>query len=129
MSLKATWYLEKFRKKSKKGFVGFPVATVAYYGPDNKRASKVAVGIIATEGGDADVLERWVSDTQDVRTDPDIIKEVLEFVSVNGAKSVVVADGILGCPHEEGTDYPLGERCPKCSYWQHRDRFTGETLQ
>lgn len=129
MSLKATWYLDKFRKKTKRGFAGYPVATVAYYGPDNKRASKVAVGIIMTEGGDAEVLDRWFSDTQDVRTDPEIMKQVLEFVSINSAKSVVVADGILGCPHEEGKDYPEGEKCPKCAFWATRDRFTGEIIQ
>ena len=129
MSLKATWYLDKFRKKAKKGFAGYPVATVAYYGPDNKRASKVAVVIIVIEGGNAEVLERWFSETQDVRSDPEILKEVLDFVSANSAKSVVVADAILGCPHEEGTDYPEGEKCSKCSYWKSRDRFTGETLQ
>ena len=50
MSFKASWYLEKLRKKAKKGFLGFPVATVSYYGPDNQRANKVAVGIIKTEG-------------------------------------------------------------------------------
>ena len=129
MSLKATWYLDKFRKKTKKGFAGYPVATVAYYGPDNQRASKAAVGIILTEGGDAESLERWLSDTQDVRTDPEVLKEVLDFVSANSAKSVVVADGILGCPHEEGTDYPEGEKCPKCIFWANRDRFTGEFIQ
>ena len=129
MSLKATWYLDKFRKKTQKGFAGYPVATVAYYGPDNQRASKVAVGIILAEGGDAEIMERWFSDTRDARTDPEVLKEVLEFVSVNGAKSVVVADGILGCPHEEGTDYPEGQQCPKCVFWTNRNRFTGEITQ
>ena len=129
MSLKATWYLDKFRKKAQKGFTGYPVATVAYYGPDNQRVSKVAVGIILTEGGNAEIIERWFSDTRDARTDPEVLKEVLDFISVNGAKSVVVADGILGCPHEEGTDYPEGQQCPKCVFWAIRNRFTGKINQ
>ena len=29
---------------------GFPLATIAYYGPDDKFASKVVVGIIPQEG-------------------------------------------------------------------------------
>ena len=33
------------KKKARRGFRGYPVATVAYYGPDDQRASKVAVGI------------------------------------------------------------------------------------
>ena len=32
---------KRLTKKAKKGFRGFPVATVAFYGPDNRRASKL----------------------------------------------------------------------------------------
>jgi hypothetical protein len=128
MSFKATWYQDKFRKKVSNGFAGYPLATIAYYGPDNQRASKVAVGIIQEEGGDAAVLERWHSESEDVRTSPDILKEVLDFVSRYGVKSVIVAGGILGCPHEEGKDYPEGEKCPACKYWENRDRFNGNVV-
>ena len=31
-------------KKARKGFRGYPVATVAYYGPDAERASKLRKG-------------------------------------------------------------------------------------
>ncbi|WP_245365652.1 hypothetical protein [Rhizobium sp. N4311] len=44
----------------------------------------------------------------------------------NDVKSVAAMDGIFGCPHEEGIDYPLGEACPACSYWNGRNRFTGK---
>ena len=128
MSLKATWYLDKFRKKVKGGFAGYPVATIAYYGPDNLKASKVAVGIIQEEGGDAAFLERWFSESQDARTNPDILKEVLDFISSHSVKSVVAVDGILGCPHEEGKDYPEGEKCSSCTFWAARDRFTGDVI-
>ena len=128
MPLKETWYQDKFRKKVKKGFAGYPVATIAYYGPDDQKASKVAVGIIETEGGEAALLERWHSESRDVRSNPEILKEVLDFISRNSVKSVVVADGILGCPHEEGTDYPEGEKCPSCTFWENRDRFTGNVV-
>jgi len=128
MSLKATWYQDKFRNKVKRGFAGYPVATVVYYGTDNQRASKIAVGIIETKGGDAAVLERWFDETQDVRTNPEVLKEVLDFISSHGVKSVVVADGILGCPHEEGTDYPEGGKCPACPFWANRDRFSGNVI-
>ena len=40
------------KKKARRGFRCYPVATVAYYGPDDQRASKVAVGIAAEENGD-----------------------------------------------------------------------------
>ena len=46
MSLKATWFRDKLRKKAKRGFQGLPMATITYYGPNDQRASKVAVGVI-----------------------------------------------------------------------------------
>src|SRR6185436_8395345 len=52
----------RLEKKAKRGHRGYPVATVAYYGPDASRASKVAVGIIAEENGTATYLERWLSE-------------------------------------------------------------------
>jgi hypothetical protein len=36
-------------KRARKGFRGYPVATVALYGPDDTMATKLAVGIVPTE--------------------------------------------------------------------------------
>jgi hypothetical protein len=47
-------FLEKLKKISEKGVCGYPRATVAYYDPDNKRAFKVAAGIVPSEGADYD---------------------------------------------------------------------------
>ncbi|MFL5236975.1 MAG: hypothetical protein ACJ8EL_05125 [Rhizomicrobium sp.] len=44
------------------------------------------------------------------------------------ASTVAMTEGIVGCPHEEGIDYPLGEACPDCPYWAERDRWTGQLL-
>jgi hypothetical protein len=30
---------------------------------------------------------------------------------------------IIGCPHEEGIDYPEKEDCPQCPFWKGRDRW------
>jgi len=128
VSLKATWFRDKLRKKSKQGFQGFPVATVAYYGPDEARASKVAVAIVMSEGADPESLERWFSEVSDVRADPKINEDVLHFLQQHGVKSVVMPDRIIGCPHEEGIDYAEGENCPRCPYWAGRDRFTGKLI-
>jgi len=129
MSFKRTWFRDRLKKKAKRGFQGYPVATITYYGPDDRQASKVAVGIILEEGGAVAFLERWSNETQDIRLDPEANEEIVRFISKHGAKSVVMPDRILGCPHEEGKDYPEGEKCPKCSYWEIRDRFTGEIIQ
>jgi len=129
MSLKATWFRDKLNKKAKQGFHGYPVATITYYGPDDKRASKVSVGIILDEGGDVAFLERWFNEAKDIRLDPLVNEGIIRFLTQRGAKSVVMPDRILGCPHEEGIDYPDGEKCQKCSFWAIRDRFTGEVIQ
>ena len=129
MSLKATWFRDKLQKKAKKGFHGYPVATITYYGPDDKRASKVSVGIIVEEKGEVVALERWVTEIADTRLDAEVNEAILRFLRQHGVKSVVTPDRILGCPHEEGIDYPEGAKCPQCPYWATRDRFTGEVLQ
>ncbi len=129
MSLKATWFRDKLKKKAKRGFRGYPIATVTYYGPDDKRASKASVGIILEEGGEVDPLQRWFNEASDIRLDARVAEEIVAFLEQHGAKSVVTPDRILGCPHEEGTDYPDGEKCPQCPYWATRDRFTGEVIQ
>lgn len=125
MSFKAQWYRDKLAKKRQKAFRGYPVATVAYYGPDDRRASKVSVGIIPAEDAEVVALERWISDTADVRFDGTVNEAVLRFIEEHGAKSVVGVDRIIGCPHEEGVDYPEGESCPQCPFWANRDRWSG----
>jgi hypothetical protein len=117
------------KKKARRGFRGYPVATIAFYGPDDTRASKVAVMIVAAQGAESVALERWFDEDGDVRTNPVVAGEILQFLGVHGAKSVVMSDGIIGCPHEEGIDYPDDQVCPQCPFWAHRDRWTGEMLE
>jgi len=117
------------KKKSRRGFRGYPVGTVAFYGPDDQRASKVAVGIVNQDGAEPDALQRWFSEAGDARSDPAITHEIDQFLRAHGVKSVVMPDRIIGCPHEEGIDYPDGEVCPQCPFWANRDRWTGEILE
>ena len=110
-------------------FRGYPVATVAFYGPNDKLATKVVVSVILTESNDPDVLHRWFSEGDlDVRYDSAIGEQILAFLKPYAPRSTVVTDGIIGCPHEEGTDYPEGASCPQCPYWAGRDRFTHERI-
>lgn len=117
----------KLEKKARRGYHGYPVATVAFYGPDESRASKVAVGVTPSEGADPE-MGRWRSDSTDVRRDPRIGNEILEFIRAHHAVTVVMTDPIIGCPHEEGIDYADGVVCPMCPYWENRDRWSGEVL-
>ncbi len=52
----------------------------------------------------------------DVRSDIGIADEVSRFIDGHGAESIVLADRIIGCPHEDGVDYPDGTACPKCAF-------------
>ena len=119
MTLKAQW-TRPAREKSPQGFLWLP-------GPNDclTRATKVSVGIVAHDGADADPVERWFCETSDARTDPEIIEAVVRFIEQHGARSVATVDRIIGCPHEEGIDYPEGEACPLCPFWRNRDRWGG----
>jgi len=108
-------------KHAKRGFHGYPVATIAFYGPTADLATKVVVALVRSEGAPTDPLERWFSQDMDVRTDPIVGEKVLAFLSEHNPKSIAIADRILGCPHEEGIDYPDGTSCPQCPYWAGRD--------
>ena len=119
--------LKRLHKKARKGMRGWPVATIAFYGPNLSQATKVAVGIVPFENEDVVAMRDWKVDHGDVRADSGIAQEILEFIEKHGALSVVMTDGIIGCPHQEGIDYE-GEWCPVCDFWHGRDRFTGQRL-
>lgn len=120
----AEQFLKCLRKKAKKGMRGWPVATIAYYGPNSIRATKVAVGIVPTEMAEPLEMRDWKVEEGDIRYDQAIAQEILEFMERHTALSVIMTDGIIGCPHEQGVDYE-GEWCPVCKFWRERDRFTG----
>jgi len=128
MSLAREMRAKSLRKKAKRGFRGYPIATVAFYGPDDKRASKVAVGLVVAENEKV-TMQRWFSEEDDVRTEPAILQAVLDFIKAHAVRSVVMTDRIIGCPHEEGIDYPEGQKCPQCPFWATRDRWSGEVIQ
>lgn len=121
-------YAERFFHDSfRSQLSGYPVGTIAYYGPDDQTATKVAVGIVDSKD---EVIEMrsWLVRAQDVRLDRAINSEILAFIKKHNVKRVAMAGKIIGCPHEEGTDYPEGSTCPECPFWSIRDRWTGELL-
>ena len=56
-------------QEGQKGLSGFPVATVAFYGPDNRRASKLTVGIVLGRESGGSGAEAMVRRAGDVRED------------------------------------------------------------
>ena len=113
-------------KKETSKLPKFPAATIAFYGPDNTHASKVVVAIIASAAAAPGPMQKWVSGLVDVRANENIGKQIESFLKEHGVKKVIVTDGIIGCPHESGEDYPEGMNCPLCAFWSNRNRFTHE---
>ena len=114
--------ITRLRKRAKQGDVGFPKATLAFYGPDNKRASKAVLGIFLRDGADA-IIHRYFSDDTDARYSVEIQENILARLREHEVRSFIMMEEIFGCPHEEGIDYPEGESCPQCPFWKGRDRF------
>src|SRR3954469_16677499 len=85
---------KRLTKKAKKGFRGFPVATVAFYGPDNRRASKVAVGIVLAENEEAVETKRWFAEQGDVREDVGVAEEVEDVRVAEEVEDVRVAEEV-----------------------------------
>jgi hypothetical protein len=113
------------QKKAKMGMRGHPIGTIAFYGSDDQRASKVAVGVITEADAEASSMRRWFAAESDVRGESAILAEIVQFLREHEVRSVAMVDRIIGCPHEEGIDYPLGQECPLCPYWEGRDRWAG----
>ncbi|HSZ75947.1 MAG TPA: hypothetical protein VK775_00965 [Chthoniobacterales bacterium] len=115
--------ITRLRKLAKRREKGYPVATIIFYGPDDKKASKVVLGIIASEGAEPQ-LHKWFrkSPNGDLRYDIDLQNTWLEIIRREGVQKVAMIEEINGCPHEEGVDYPVGEVCPECPFWADQQR-------
>ena len=96
-------------------------------GPNLSQATKVTVGIVPSENAEVKELRDWKIEHGDVRADPGIAREILEFIENRQVLSVAMTDSIIGCPHQQGIDYE-GEWCPACEFWHGRDRFTGQRV-
>ena len=97
----------QLQKKARRRTRTYPLATIAYYGPDDQLATKVAVGIV-TQSDEVIAMNKWFSE-QDVRFSAAINQQIVDFLAQHHAESVAMPDRIIGCPHEEGIDYPTGQ--------------------
>lgn len=105
-----------------------PIATIAWYGPNDKTATKIVVGIVSADGTKSFGMKKWFSPSgdTDISTDVKIAKEITDFIKSNNVSQTVTMGRTIGCPHEEGFDYAEGQVCPVCPFWANRNRFTGE---
>jgi hypothetical protein len=68
--------------------------------------------VILQDGADPEALG-----AKDVTINLKVQQEMKEFFLQHGVKSVAMSQGNMGCPHEEGEDFPQGEDCPFCPFW------------
>jgi len=85
--------ITRLRKRAKQGDIGFPKATLAFYGPDNKRASKAVLGIFLCDDADA-IIHRYFTDDTDARYTVDIQESILARIR----------------EHEDTSNSPLEDR-------------------
>ena len=114
-----TW----LRKFAERGAAGYPVATLAFYGPDDRRATKAVLCIIDTKGAEPR-LHTWGGETadKDLRYNVGLQNDWIRVIRRERCKSLALLEEINGCPHQERIDYPEGEPCPKCPFWAGRER-------
>jgi len=95
----------------------FPYGTLLYFGPDDINITKIVAVVIQSPKIDP-VLKSWSG--SEISTDPHTIAEIGNFLKQYSVTEVIMPEGVIGCPHEEGIDYPEGENCPNCPYWAER---------
>lgn len=91
----------------------FPIGALVYFGPDDATIRKIIAVVIPSRDSEP-VLKSW--DGPGVSSDSQVAAEIGQFFKYNQVSEVIMTDGIVGCPHDEGVDYPVGESCPYCTY-------------
>jgi hypothetical protein len=61
------------------------------------------------------IIEKFTG--EGIVQNPEIAAAIGQFLQKQKVQNVVMTEGIIGCPHEEGIDYPSGESCPECPFW------------
>jgi hypothetical protein len=76
-------------RQREQGFRGYPVGTIAFLGPDDRHASKVAVAVIVAPDTEPVALRRWFAVSGDVRNDA-TFEEIALFLLGHEVHSVAM---------------------------------------
>jgi len=93
---------KRLSKRAKRGFRGYPISYRLSLRPGRSGGNQAHVGIVPAELPRPQDLRRWFSEGADTRHDAGVAEGVLAFIDAAGARSIVMTDRIIGCPHEEG---------------------------
>lgn len=105
-------YFQYLQNRIREG--NFPIGTIAYYGPDDQTITKVVAGVLPDENTNP-VLQKWVG--EGVALNSETVAAIGKFFLEHQTQNIVMTEGVIGCPHEEGIDYPDGKSCTECPFW------------
>jgi hypothetical protein len=109
--------MKGLERRARKGFQGYPLGIIAFYGYDDQNAVQAVIGIVEEAGVPPAHIKKWSCEKGDLRKDAAAIKEFFRYIESHEVKSVALTPGIYACPHEPGIDYPQGDSCPHCPFW------------
>jgi len=111
--------MKGLERRAQKGFQGYPLGIIAFYGSDDRTAAKAVIGIVEKADGPPQHIRKWVFEDGDLRKDVATIKELFRYIEAHEVVSVALTPGIYYCPHEPGIDFPEGGSCSRCSFWSN----------
>jgi hypothetical protein len=103
--------------RAQKGFQGYPLGIIAFYGYNDQIASKAVIGIVKEAGSPPEHIQKWLFEKGDLRKDVPTIKQFFRYIEAHHVLSVALTPGIYYCPHEPGIDFPNGGTCSQCLFW------------
>ena len=83
---------KRIAKKVNKGFQGYPMININYFGPTDKLATKVILEYIAEENGE--VSQEPFNTETDIREDVTVQTTILKIIERSGAITVTLDDQI-----------------------------------
>lgn len=83
---------KRIAKRVKRGFQGYPMISIVYFGPHEELATKVEVGFIEQENAEP-MLETFNSET-DLRQDETVQTTIIKIIDRVDAKTVTLTYNI-----------------------------------
>ena len=83
---------KRINKRVKRGFHGYPIISIQYFGPSEALATKVEVGFIEQENAET-MLETFNSET-DIRQDETVQTTIIKIIDRVDAQTVTLEDKV-----------------------------------
>ena len=118
---KAERIFKRLNKKSNRGFRGYPIFKIAFYGPNNKLATMVKLKVKLGQDEPVQLLSFWEDET-DVRSNYEILNHIDNLITEEKIPSVSIMRNIVGCGREECINSNRENDCPYCTYWVGKEQ-------